>query len=121
MMSEFKGTPGPWQTGRNSCHAGQIATIHHWLNNDWVEIWSSDCPDGEDVREANARLIAAAPELLGALQAARRKLIEYADADEIAEGYGDGVYGVRALDVIRQELEIADTAIAKALGEEHED
>src|SRR5699024_2296674 len=67
--SEFKGTPGPWQTDRNNCHAGQIATIHHCLSNDWVEIWSPDWPDDEDVQEANARLIAAAPDLMAALQA----------------------------------------------------
>jgi len=56
-MSEFKGTKGPWQTDRNNCHAGQIATIHHCLNNDWVEIWSPDWPDDEEVQEANARLL----------------------------------------------------------------
>lgn len=62
-MSEFRGTKGPWQTDRNNCHAGQIATIHHCLNNDWVEIWSPDWPDDEDVQEANARLIAASPRM----------------------------------------------------------
>ena len=60
-MSESKHTPGPWQTDRNNVHAGQIATIHHCLNNDWVEVWSKNWPDGEDAQEANANLIAAAP------------------------------------------------------------
>jgi hypothetical protein len=63
-MKEFKGTPGPWRMDRNNVHTGQIATIHHCIGNDWVEIWSPDWPDTEQKQEANARLIAAAPELL---------------------------------------------------------
>ena len=67
-----KHTPGPWLTDRNNVHTGQIATIHHCLNNDWVEIWTDKWADtglGEAEQEANARLIAAAPELLEACQA----------------------------------------------------
>ena len=64
-----KHTPGPWLTDRNNVHAGQIATIHHCLGNDWIEIWTDKWADtsleeAEAVQEANARLIAAAPELL---------------------------------------------------------
>ena len=62
-----KHTPGPWETDRNNVHTGQIATIHHCLNNDWVEVWSENWPIDEAEQEANARLIAAAPELLEAL------------------------------------------------------
>ncbi|QXB91356.1 hypothetical protein I6L81_19765 [Providencia rettgeri] len=64
---EFKGTPAPWLTDRNNCHSGHIATVHGCENNDWVEIWSTDWPESESVQEANAHLIAAAPELLEAL------------------------------------------------------
>ena len=62
-MSEMKPTPGPWEAERiyNSncfditCECGFfIATCH-------------DCVRGESNAEANARLIAAAPELLEAL------------------------------------------------------
>lgn len=62
-------TPGPWETDRNSVHAARIATIHGCLNMDWVEIWSPNafCAS-EEMQEANARLIAAAPDLLAALQ-----------------------------------------------------
>lgn len=64
-MKEAKHTPGPWQTDRNNVHSGQIATVHHCLNNDWVEIWSPDAfAETEEMQEANARLIAAAPENL---------------------------------------------------------
>lgn len=61
-----KHTPGPWKTDRNNVHTGRIATIHHCLGNDWVEVWSPKWPEGEEEQEANARLIAAAPELLEA-------------------------------------------------------
>lgn len=60
-------TPGPWETDRNNIHAGLIATIYHCAGNDWVEVWSSQWPADESTQEANARLIAAAPELLGVL------------------------------------------------------
>ena len=66
-----KHTPGPWLTDRRKAHTGQIATIHHCLNNDWIEIWTDKWAEtglGEGEQEANARLIAAAPELLDALQ-----------------------------------------------------
>lgn len=80
---EFKGTPGPWLTDRNNCHAGRIATVHGCKNNDWVEIWSTNWPENEDVQEANARLMAAAPDLLNALI----NLIEYWKMDETAEAH----------------------------------
>jgi hypothetical protein len=64
----MKHTPGPWEVYRNNVHAGQIATIHHCLNNDWIEVWSTTWPDTEETQEANARLIAAAPELLDQLE-----------------------------------------------------
>lgn len=66
-----KHTPGPWLTDRNNVHTGQIATINHCLNNDWVEVWTDKWAEtglGEAEQEANARLIAAAPDLLDALQ-----------------------------------------------------
>lgn len=67
-MKEFKGTPGPWLTDRNNAHTGRIATIHGCTDNNWVEVWSTNWPDSEECQEDNARLIAAAPELLEALQ-----------------------------------------------------
>lgn len=71
-MSGF--TPGPWETDRNNVHAGSIATIHHCLNNDWVEVWSPNWPMDEAEQEANARLIAAAPEMLDFLKHAASHL-----------------------------------------------
>lgn len=79
-MSEFKGVPGPWEIDRNSVHSGQIATIHHCIGNDWVEIWSPEWPDTEEKQEANARLMSASPELLDALINAREELESYEQA-----------------------------------------
>jgi len=67
MSAKF--TPGPWETSRNMVHSGQIATIHHCLGNDWVEIWSQSWPESEAQQESNAHLIASAPELYDALAA----------------------------------------------------
>ena len=81
MSNKQKWTPGPWETDRNSTHTGQIATIHHCLNNDWVEVWSTDWPDSEARQEANAHLIAAAP--LMHLSLANRSLLCDSDFDDI--------------------------------------
>ena len=63
-------TPGPWYTDRNNFHAGNIATVHHCRDSAWVEIWSPDWLERTaDNQEANALLIAAAPELFAALRA----------------------------------------------------
>ena len=107
-MSANKHTPGPWETDRNNVHTGQIATIHHCLNNDWVEVWSPNWPMDEAEQEANARLIAAAPELLEALmEAVECGMVPISSA---VEG-GASAYSaqVRCADKIR-------TAIAKATG-----
>ena len=95
-----KHTPGPWLTDRNNAHTGQIATVYHCIGNDWIEIWTDKWAEtglGEGEQEANARLIAAAPELLDAL-------IELADCG--AEAWGEDRPCVR----------IARDAIAKATG-----
>jgi hypothetical protein len=89
-------TPGPWQRARNNVHAAQIAVVHHCLNNDWVEVWSpaAFCAT-EETQEANARLIAAAPELLEALR-------KYMDNDDLGARLSSPSYLA------------AKTAIAKA-------
>lgn len=97
---EFKGTPAPWLTDRNNTHTGQIATVHGCKNNSWVEIWSTNWPESESAQEANANLIAAAPELLEALI----KLTNYVSDDS----------PLRNTD----EFDLAKAAIAKALGQQ---
>ena len=60
-MSEVKFTKGPWEFDRNNSHSGQIAILHG-CSEGWIELWSPVWPNEEN-QEANARLIAAAPEL----------------------------------------------------------
>lgn len=77
-MSNAKWTPGPWETDRNNVHSGQIATIHGCTGGDWVEVWSPNWPESEEEQEANARLIAAAPELAESL----RELVDILDNED---------------------------------------
>ena len=61
-MSDFKGTKGPWEFHESSCKivsSSSAITI--------ADTYDSYCEYGENT--ANANLIAAAPELLEALQA----------------------------------------------------
>lgn len=95
-MSANKHTPGPWETDRNNVHTGQIATIHHCLNNDWVEVWSPNWPMDEAEQEANARLIAAAPELLEALILLEREMIESGNAGSADYGWKPAIEKTRA-------------------------
>ncbi|MFG0743750.1 hypothetical protein [Providencia sp. TYF-12] len=94
---EFKGTPGPWvidewsMTGINSesKHVALVNYSHHGLPNDVYE----------DEHEANAHLIAAAPELLSELIRLRNIVASY------KQDSGDN-------------LDITDAVIAKALGQQ---
>ena len=117
-MSEFKGTPGPWETDRNNIHAGQIATIHGCKGNDWVEVWSPNWPYSESVQEANANLIAAAPELLECLTMGQdlntpdflRWVI-----DRLVMVHGDNENS-DFIHSLRARIDAMDSAINKALG-----
>jgi hypothetical protein len=73
-MADF--TPGPWEAGPNP---------HGLYSNDWVVRPAGEFPHGEwiadvgagttnPIRRANARLIAAAPEMYEALKAAKGAL-----------------------------------------------
>lgn len=101
-----KHTAGPWRIDRNNCHAGQIAVIHHCLNNDYVEIWSTNWPDKEETQEANAALIASAPELLEALDYLLEMTVDQ-----------DLKYGIELTEGEEDARQKALAAIAKARGE----
>lgn len=102
-MSEFKGTPGPWlNAGRSAgshIHAdkGEVAWLRSYIGID----------DDKEI-EANARLIAAAPELLEALIAAK-KVCDVAAQMTGCRSDDDFVWGAQKK---------IDAAIAKALGEQ---
>lgn len=90
---EFKGTPGPWYCPPDS--VGGVSRTTVWSGNGDIQI--AECKSkglALACNRANARLIAAAPELLEALQ---------------------GV--VRVADRVTVEFDAARAAIAKALGE----
>ncbi|MEY0819408.1 hypothetical protein AB7201_06150 [Providencia rettgeri] len=102
---EFKGTPGPWvidewsMTGINSesKHVALVNYSHHGLPNDVYG----------DEHEANANLIAAAPELLESL----RELVSAMERYEIDVGESAPVKH-------REMMNKANSAIAKALGQQ---
>ena len=100
-MSAFKGTPGPW---RPSLHgpSGFIYGIEAGPSHDPVKIvkWGGIGRPSSETGQANARLIAAAPELLEALT----EIVAAADGD-----------GWKQLD---PSFAAARAAIAKATGEQ---
>lgn len=103
MSNQPKHTPGPWRANQPRYILG-LKTQGQWY------IHAKDCTvacslDGD--REANARLIAAAPELLAALQAYEPFLPKSTASEGGAAAYSAQV---KAADVVR-------AAIAKATGE----
>lgn len=73
-MDEFKGTPGPWPSPSFTCAPysiwcgdTQIATCR-WTDDDGRT--QRECVQNDSESRANAKLIAAAPDLLEALQEA---------------------------------------------------
>lgn len=100
-MSESKHTPGPWS---------RVGTFVHALSDDGANQFCALVQDAHtptQVLEANARLIAAAPELLEALQQTLAQCLAWqGEPNE----YSCEIHSK----IIRQ----ARAAIAKALGEE---
>lgn len=90
MTSKFKRrgmgrhTPGPWVWGEN--YEGLSSTEADILSfGEWEGMWLTDCQVGNErktnERKANARLIAAAPELLEALKMAQSVLDQLRNPD----------------------------------------
>ena len=67
-MREKKFTPGPWNVEKENIHIGSIATCHGDKEDGYYEVWTSNWMDSGIDQKANANLIAAAPELLEALE-----------------------------------------------------
>ena len=105
-----KHTPGPWEAREHSDGS-------HWFV-DWDGGWTA----GDELSEANARLIAAAPELLEACEACFGML--YLATDVIDKARRQQWDGVRCTDLhvidlqtCRNTYNAARAAIAKATGE----
>lgn len=103
-MSEGKFTPGPWEVSprsRLSVNAGGIKITQSSY------IGGQSCSamnNASEVREANAHLIAAAPDMLEVLESIARY--------PVAQSYPDGPC------IVREDMEEVLAAIKKAKGEQ---
>lgn len=105
-MSEFKGTPGPWFEYREGFSTVYVeAKLRDGVIQEVAACGPTEA--GQEAQSANARLIAAAPELLEALQDM------LSGWKYIRQTHGD-MYGV-GWDRSEQK---ATEAIAKALGQQ---
>lgn len=109
MSNEIKHTPGPW-AAKKGVGWYVVRSAHSQDDNFAIAVGSNktslvDAPTGDDAEaKANARLIAAAPELLSACEHAMTLLSPFDDAG-LSLGLGsDALYPIKS-------------AIAKARGE----
>lgn len=113
-MSEQKHTPGPWMSTDRTVYAlmhdGWKRGVEQFKNRFYASVqYDRECSEQEAV--ANARLIAAAPELLEALAKTRAVLHACQAVIHLAGGF-DIAYVSGAQAAMKQ----ADAAIAKATG-----
>ena len=107
-----KHTPGPWQAEQ----AGMNGKIIEWfvrVDGDDIAIASAICDRAGNISEANARLIAAAPDLLEALEQTLQLAIDWEDEAR-------GTWQDEALGFLHNDdpiIKKARAAIAKAKGE----
>lgn len=117
---EHKHTPGPWMVEYMNCHVGQVATCHG-DGEGYYEVWTTEWAGGID-QKANAHLIAAAPELLGALEdlrnVVRSNLLPAMNeaAKHLPEGHPARQWSVVDDFVFQEATEKTDNTIAKARG-----
>ena len=112
-MSQFKGTKGPWEMDGND-GSGAVEDRNGKII---ATVWSrtgravhSSAPDVDRAR-ANANLIAAAPELLDALQ----NIIWKLNRNEVKEGYRSDITSPAKIDRRDVVIREAKVAIEKAL------
>jgi len=101
-----KHTPGPWKAQLRDGYGGQWEVERQWevVATGETERWIADADSLTGCDEANARLIAAAPELLEALQ----EIAECGSASMVANVWVE----------LARVQNIARAAIAKATGED---
>lgn len=105
-MSE-QHTPGPW-TWPEGCTEIEALADPENSRTYYAPVAHMDLEWSGETMAANARLIAAAPELLEALKAIVGKAYEYANRPDITDDIACGFYDI---------IEDAQDAIAKAKGE----
>jgi hypothetical protein len=90
MKNKIEHTPGPWEMGGSllaSTSGKHIAIVLHNINYDEKKLprdYDSRAPKNFPETEANARLIAAAPELLAALEKLRDVMQAHNDKQDRA-------------------------------------
>ena len=75
---EFKGTPAPWEI------TAEHLDTRLQINHGHIDLWFGDAVADQvtrDQAEANANLIASAPELYEALKAVYERCLPYEDCD----------------------------------------
>lgn len=104
MMKEFKGTSGPWVADKTSRAVGTISKEDDQSYGMVIPVaWVEFDPEVE-TQAANQNVLAAAPELLEALQAL------------VTAALNIGGEHVTGLDVLEKVIDGADAVISKALG-----
>lgn len=99
-MKEFKGTPGPWVADKTSRAVGPISRDDDQSYGMAIPVAWIEFDQEVEIHESNQNLIAAAPELLEALQ----RMVNKAHKQNWNDAYPE-------------ELQSAQAAINKALGE----
>lgn len=98
-MKEFQGTPGPWIADKTSRAVGPVSHDDDQSYGILIPVAWVEFDQDEGIQASNQRLIAAAPELLEALQ-------------YINHAINHGTQ----MDIVKGQ-EMAESAINKALGE----
>ncbi|MDF9909578.1 UNVERIFIED_ORG: hypothetical protein OKW14_001504 [Pantoea brenneri] len=105
-MSEFKGTPGPWERGGGESGGSELLVYcNNSLGSAICDATSHYSVFDKATRIANLDLIAAAPELLEALQNLKREVV----LSDIDLAYIESHFSPH--------IDRARAAIAKALGQ----
>ena len=112
-MEEFKGTPGPWERGGGTKGGGELVVYcNNSLGSAVCDATSHYSIFDKQTRIANLNLMAAAPDLLEALQT-------YMSAvKRMNESMNDGCNVQGAISALIGSEDMANAAIAKALGKE---
>lgn len=105
-----KHTPGPWEIGEQRGESVAIADPKNRRPNGYLACVPAWVPPEE--RKATARLIAAAPDLLSALQVIRDHLVDHPAYADLTEAEEHDIGGDTA--ELSYLVRIANAAIAKA-------
>jgi hypothetical protein len=113
-MSDAKHTPGPWRV--SGCMSGNMALIEHGAAGEHSPIIAEVSSDGGSLpRDANAALIAAAPELLAELRSSVKMMVNA--LDNMAYLFPAKTPEAQVWrDMLKTKVREARAAIAKATG-----